>query len=208
MSSTKLMTFELIDRLNLLVSGARTIPLSNRVMVDKDELLRLMQQLEQSIPNDLQQARQLLAVEQQIIDESRRQADDTTKEANQKARTTVDSANSQAQATLADANSRASETMRTATDQANAMVADARNRANAVLADAQTRAQQMVADSEIIARAQAEAQELLESAHRECEDYTMRVHGAVAQMMEQADAGLSQQLDALRALRQEITVHP
>ena len=37
MSSTKLMTFELIDRLNLLVSGARTIPLSNRVMVDKDE---------------------------------------------------------------------------------------------------------------------------------------------------------------------------
>ena len=186
MSSTKLMTFELIDRLNLLVSGARTIPLSNRVMVDKDELLRLMQQLEQSIPNDLQQARQLLAVEQQIIDESRRQAEDTTKEANQKARTTVDSANSQAQATLA----------------------DARTRANAVLADAQARAQQMVADSEIIARAQAEAQELLESAHRECEDYTMRVHGAVAQMMEQADDGLSQQLDALRALRQEITVHP
>ena len=77
-------------------------------------------------------------------------------------------------------------------------------RANAILADAQARAQQMVADSEIIARAQAEAQELLESAHRDCENYSARVHGAVGQMLEQADDALTQQLDALRTLRQDI----
>ena len=46
--------------------------------------------------------------------------------------------------------------------------------------------------------------EMLEAAHREGEDYSLRVHGAVSQMMEHADASLSQQLDALRALRQEL----
>lgn len=204
MSSTKLMTFELIDRLNLVVSSAKTFPLSNKLMVDKEELSSLLRRLEDSIPADLQQARQLLSLEQQIIDESRRQAEETTKEATQNARVTVESANNQAQSTLADAQARAAETLRSATDQANAMLADAQARANALVADAQARAQQMVADSEIIARAQAEAQELLEGAHRECEDYSARVHGAVSQLLEHADAGLAQQLDALRALRQDI----
>ena len=182
MSATKLSIFELIDRINLLVNSARTIPLSGKMMLDRDEVSDLLRRLEESIPQDLQHARQLLAVEQQIIDESRRQAETTVREANQNAKTTVENA----------------------TNQANALMADAQARANALVADAQTRAQQMVADSEIVARAQAEAQEMLEAAHREGEDYSLRVHGAVSQMMEHADASLSQQLDALRALRQEL----
>ena len=74
MSSTKLSTFEILDRMNLMVSSAKTFPLSNRLMLDREELSALLRRLEDSIPNDLQQARKLLAVEQQIIDESRRQA--------------------------------------------------------------------------------------------------------------------------------------
>lgn len=215
MSSTKLMTFELIDRLNLLVTGARTVPLTNRIMADKEELLSLLKRLEDSIPGDVQQAKQLLEVEAQILEESRKEAEATVNSANSQAKNTVDSANAQAkatvdsanqqaQSTMADAQARAAETLRSATDQANAMLADAQARANAIVADAQARAQQLVAESEIIARAQAEAQEMLEAAHRECEDYSTRVHGAVARMVEHADISLSQQLDALRTLRQEI----
>lgn len=207
MSSTKLSTFEILDRMNLMVSSAKTFPLSNRLMLDREELSALLRRLEDSIPNDLQQARKLLAVEQQIIDESRRQADSAMKEAGESAKQTVEKANNQANATLADAQARAAETLRTSTDQANAMLADAQARAAAIIADAQARAQHMVADSEIIARAQAEAQEMLESAHRECEEYSMRVHGSVSQMLEQADDGLARQLDALRALRQEISAN-
>ena len=157
MSSTKLSTFEILDRMNLMVSSAKTFPLSNRLMLDREELSALLRRLEDSIPNDLQQARKLLAVEQQIIDESRRQADSAMKEAGESAKQTVEKANNQANATLADA--------------------------------------------------QAEAQEMLESAHRECEEYSMRVHGSVSQMLEQADDGLARQLDALRALRQEISAN-
>lgn len=215
MSSTKLMTFELIDRLSLIVNNTKPLPLTNRIMVDKEEMSNLLKRLEESIPGDVKQARQILEVEAQILDESRKEADSTVKTANSQAQATIESANSQAkatvesanqqaQSTVAEAQARASETLRSVTDQANAMMADAQARANALVADAQARAQQLVAESEIIARAQAEAQEMLESAHRECEDYTTRVHGAVAQMLEHADISLSQQLDALRTLRQEI----
>ena len=88
------------------------------------------------------------------------------------------------------------------------MLADAQARANALVADAQARAQQMVSDSEIVARAQAEAQEMLESAHRECEEYSAQVQSTVNQLMENADAALAQQLDSLRAMRQELAANP
>ena len=206
-SNNRLMTFELLDRMEMLLSSAKNIPLTNRIMLEKEELASLMRRLEESIPSDLQKAKAIIAEEEKILEESNRMASETTRKANQEAQSTVNSAKNQAQILVTDAQTRAGDTLRTATDQANAMVADAQARANAMVADAQARAQQMVADSEIIARAQAEAQEMLESAHRDCEAYSARMRDAVNQMMEQADAGLAQQLDSLRALRQGFSMN-
>ncbi len=202
-TNNRLMTFELLDRMTRIVSEARAIPLSKKIMLDKDEFASLMRRLEESIPSDLQKARAIIDEEEKILAESDRIATETTQKAKQDSQAMMDSARTESQQMVTDAQNRASETMRSATDQANAMVADAQNRANALLADAQAQAQQMVADSEIVARAQAEAQEMLESAHRDCDAYSARMHDTVAQMMEQADLGLAQQLDALRALRQD-----
>ena len=202
-SSNKLMTFDLIDRMSLIVSEARAIPLSKKIMLDKDEFASLLRRLEESIPGDLQKARAIIDEEEKILSESNRIATETTQKAKQESQAMMDNATSQSKQMVADAQAQASETMRSASDQANAMVADAQARANALVADAQAQAQQMVADSEIVARAQAEAQELLESAHRECDAYSAQMHDAVAQIMETVDIGLSQQLDALRAMRQD-----
>lgn len=182
-SSKRLMTFELLEQMAITISKATTIPIFNRILLDKEEFSSLMRRLEESIPADLQKARTIIEQEEQILDESNKIASETTQKAS-----------SEAQATIADAKT-----------QASAMVNDAQARANAMIADAQAQAQQMVADSEITARAQAEAQEMLENTHRECDDFTARMHDAVGQMMEQADIGLSQQLDALRAMRQQFT---
>ena len=204
-NSNRLMTFELLDRMDLMISEAKTIPLYKRIMLEKEEFSSLMRRLEESIPADLQKAKAIIEQEETILNESNRIASETTQKANQEAKTTVDSARAQADEMVNDAQTRAGDTLRTASDQANAMVADAQNRANAMIADAQAQAQQMVADSEIVARAQAEAQEILDNAHRDCEAYSARMHGAVGQMMENADMALAQQLDALRALRQEFS---
>ena len=47
---------------------------------------------------------------------------------------------------------------------------------------------------------------MMDNTQRECEEYSMRIHGAVAQMVEQADMAMASQLDALRTLRQEISM--
>ena len=204
-NNNRLMTFEVLDRMEMIISGAKNIPLSKKIMLEKEEISSLMRRLQESIPADLQKAKAIIEQEETILNESNRIASETTQKANQEAKTTVDSARAQADEMVNDAQTRAGDTLRTASDQANAMVADAQNRANAMIADAQAQAQQMVADSEIVARAQAEAQEILDNAHRDCEAYSARMHGAVGQMMENADMALAQQLDALRALRQEFS---
>ena len=194
MAAERITVLAIADRIQLAVNNAKAVPFTGKVIVEKEDLTRLLNQLSASMPENLALADQVLTDKRQILEESQRQADSTTHEAAQ-----------QAQATLNDAQNRAGEMLRNATDQANAMVADAQARANAMIADAQARAQQLVADSEIIARATAEAQEMMESTHRECEEFTARTHAAVTQMVEHADRNLSQQLDALRALRQELT---
>ena len=204
MSTNRLMTFELLDRMEQLLSEAKAIPLTKKFMLDKEEFSSLMRRLEESIPVDVQNAKTIIDQEENIISESNRIAEETTRNANAEAQSTVENAKNEANAMVSDAQARAAETLRTSTDQANAMVADAQTRANALVADAQARAAQMVADSEIVARAhQAEAQEMLESAHRDCEAYTARVHDSINQLMEQLDMSMSQQADAVRALRQQ-----
>ena len=154
MSSSKLMAFELLDRMAMMVSNAKTIPLYNRIMLEKEEFSSLMRRLEESIPTDLQKAKAIIEQEETILSESNRIAEETTQKANQEAQTNLDNARNQAQTMVTDAQNQANETIRSATDQANAMLADAQARANALVADAQARAQQMVSESEIIARAQ------------------------------------------------------
>ena len=172
MSTNRLMTFELLDRMEQLLSEAKAIPLTKKFMLDKEEFSSLMRRLEESIPVDVQNAKTIIDQEENIISESNRIAEETTRNANAEAQSAVE---------------------------------NAKQEANAMVADAQARAAQMVADSEIVARAQAEAQEMLESAHRDCETLSMQAHQAVDQMMEQADIHLGQQIDALRAMRQQLS---
>ena len=203
-NTTKLKSMEYIDRLRLLLGASRAIPLTGKIAVDRDEMEKLFKKLDKSLPEDIIQAQEVLKVSQQMIDDSKKQAEEAVNIANQQATDTVNKANSQASATINQANANAVEIGRAASEQANAMIADAQARVQAMIADAQAQANQLVADSEILARAQAEAQEMLESTRRECEEYSMRMHGAVAQMVEHADMAMAQQLDALRSLRQEI----
>ena len=71
MSTKSLSTFDLLDRMELMISEAKTIPLYNRIMLEKEEFTGLMKRVRDSIPTEMEQARQLVAMEQQILDESR-----------------------------------------------------------------------------------------------------------------------------------------
>ena len=218
MADNRLTCSPMIDWLRISVRDGRLIPLTGKVVVDREEFLNKLQELDDNLPDDLKTAREYMADIDRRLKESKEQAESLVNQANEQARNTVEQANKQAQDTVNQANQQATNTVnlanqqaqdvtRTANEQANAMLADAQARAQAILADAKAQADSLVAESEIVARATAQAQEMMDNTRRECDDYSMRMHASVNQMLEQADMALSQQLDSLRMLHQEMNMN-
>jgi uncharacterized membrane protein YgaE (UPF0421/DUF939 family) len=65
----------LVDRLEQLVNQSRRVPLSSRVMLEEEELLALVEQLRQTIPNEVSQAKRLLKEQERIITSAQNEAD-------------------------------------------------------------------------------------------------------------------------------------
>src|SRR6185437_14076249 len=58
---------QLVDRLEELVNSAMRVPLSNRIMVEEEEFLSVIDQLRLSVPQEIKQARRVVQERQQII---------------------------------------------------------------------------------------------------------------------------------------------
>lgn len=58
---------QLVDRLEELVTSAMRVPLSNRIMVEEEEFLTIIDQLRLSVPQEIKQARRVVQERQQII---------------------------------------------------------------------------------------------------------------------------------------------
>ena len=203
MADMRMKMFGLIDQLKKLAENANKVPLSSKILLDGHTLRQLLQQLEDSVDPDIRDARAVLDQQKLIISKATQEAESTLREAGSTAKSLTDDAASRAQATLADAQARAAEMARDAADQANAMMADAQTRANAMLADAQARAEQMVSESEIVVRAKRESEAIYQTAKNNSDRYQAMVNGQVNDLLLTADNALSQQMDAIRQLRQD-----
>lgn len=65
----------LVDRLEALVNSSRRVPLSSRIMLEEEEVLALVDQLRQAIPNEVKQARRIMQERDQIIKLAQTEAD-------------------------------------------------------------------------------------------------------------------------------------
>ena len=204
MADYRLQVLDLVTELQKKIEVAGKVPLTNRVVLDRQEINQIAEQIRGSLDPDLTKAQDVLANQIEILTSSQQKADQTLSEAENGARATLDDAARRAQATLADAQAKASEMARDAADKANAMVADAQARAQAMLADAQARAAQLVSENEITLRANQEAEHILSTAQAEADRFRSLSRQEVHGLMANADAALSQQLDALRQLRQNL----
>ncbi len=65
----------LVDRLEELVTAGMRVPLSNRIMVEEEEFLAIIDQLRLSIPQEIKQARRVVQERQQVIASAQAEAD-------------------------------------------------------------------------------------------------------------------------------------
>ena len=100
MADSRLRVFDYVDQMNGLIEKAAKVPLSTRIIVDKQDLKQLLQRLESSIDPDVRQAKEIISQYDELIRKANQQAEQVTDEANENARRTVEDATARAQATL------------------------------------------------------------------------------------------------------------
>ena len=96
----------LIDRLETMVTGAKCMPITGKLMLDEQELADLIDQMRTVLPEEVRAARKILRERDSIISEAQQQADDTLKTAHEQAEMLLDE-----QGLMAEAQARANQFM-------------------------------------------------------------------------------------------------
>jgi len=71
----------LIDRLEELVSQATRVPLTGKILMDPDELLSLVDQMRDVLPQELREANRIARDRESVLQETREQAEQIIREA-------------------------------------------------------------------------------------------------------------------------------
>lgn len=74
-------TRKLLEELENVIMNANDVPFTNKKMVDKDEVARLIDAINQSLPNELESARRIVADKERILLDAEKKADDTISQA-------------------------------------------------------------------------------------------------------------------------------
>jgi cell division septum initiation protein DivIVA len=105
----------LIDKLDDLIHNAKTVPLTDTVRIEKEEIYDILDQMRASIPEEIKQARWIVKERQDMLAEAKREAERLIQEARDKAEEiasreeVVRIAHEQSDAILGEAEARAGE---------------------------------------------------------------------------------------------------
>ncbi len=111
---------EKLGELAALVSGARGVPLSSSVVVDREQLLALVADVRRLLPAEVQQAGDVLAQRDEVLEAARLDASELVEQARSRAEELVD-----AQAVTKASRERADHIVQTARDEAKRLRLDA-----------------------------------------------------------------------------------
>ncbi len=75
---------ELLDELEDIIDKGASVPFSGRCILERDELMDILQELKLKLPDDLKQAKWIKEERQRILREAQIEADDIIKAANEK----------------------------------------------------------------------------------------------------------------------------
>lgn len=74
-------TRKLLEELENVINNASDVPFTNKKMVDKDEVERLIDAINQSLPNELESARRIVADKERIMLDAEKKAEDNIAQA-------------------------------------------------------------------------------------------------------------------------------
>ena len=174
-----------LDQIEDLVESSRSVPLSASIMINKAEILDLLDQAREALPEDLVAA---------VLGRADSAAETRIAEANSRASSTLDQANERAAQIRSDAEEEAERTRARADAEATALISQARADAEATIADANAQADRIVSTENIVRMAEDRAREIVSEAKR-----------SATQLREGADDYVATSLDELARLISDVS---
>jgi cell division septum initiation protein DivIVA len=125
---------ELVDELLLAVEGARTVPLSSSVMLDRDQLLQMLYRLREELPDELRAARWMVRERETFVART-----------NEKAREMLERARERSDELVAD-----SYIVKEAVEEANALIRHAEGEATRIRLEAEDFSEKALEETETV----------------------------------------------------------
>ncbi|MGY1833563.1 hypothetical protein ACI79P_00440 [Blastococcus sp. SYSU DS0510] len=170
--------YETVDELTTVIENARSVPMSSSCMVPRDLVLDLLDDLRESLPEDVQAAGAIVEQRTEILQQAQAEAERLTGrtradseqllvQARRQRDEIVGTARRQRDELLAQAQADAEQILLEAEAEAEALVADGRQHRAALLAEAQAEHERLITETEVYRSAVTRADELGEQSHAE-----------------------------------------
>lgn len=154
-----------LDQIEDLVEVARALPLSAAVMVNKAEILDLLDQARQALPDDLVTADAVVADADAVMGRADTAAETTIQEANARAQDIVEQAREKADELSQRSREDAEEVRERAAAESEQMINQARQQADEIIEQARAQAEDMIDQENVSIQARERAEEIVRSAH-------------------------------------------
>jgi cell division septum initiation protein DivIVA len=155
--------YETVDELTTVIENARSVPMSGSCMVPRDHLLDLLDDLRESLPEDVQAAGAIVEQRTEILQQAQAEAERLTGRTRGESEQLLSSARRQRDELLATARRQRDELLTQAQADAEDIVVEAESEAERLVAEAVAHREALLAD------ARAQQEELLAAAHAEHE---------------------------------------
>jgi len=158
--------YETVDELTTVIENARSVPMSGSCMVPRDHLLDLLDDLRESLPNEVQRAGRIVEQRTEILEQAQAEAERLTEETRAESEELMASARRTRDEVLGMARRSRDELVAQAQGEAEELLAQADAEAERILAEARVAAEALLAEAreqqaEALAAAQAEHDRLV-----------------------------------------------
>lgn len=190
-----------LDQIASLVENARNVPLSANVVLNKAEIMDLVEQAREALPDDLVAADAVVADAEAVLIRADSAADAAVSEANQKANAIMEEARERADSIMREARSEAERTVARADEDASHTQSKARKEAEDLMTDAKAQAERLISANSITEMANQRARELMNKTQNEAaklragaDDYVSAALGQtsdlLSDLLRRTEAGL------------------
>jgi cell division septum initiation protein DivIVA len=139
--------YETVDELTTVIENARSVPMSGSCMVPRDHLLDLLDDLRESLPEDVQAAGAIVEQRTEILQQAQAEAERLTGRTRSETEQLLAAAHRQRDELLGTARRQRDELLARAQAQAEQLLADAEGEAEALVADGRAHREALIAEA-------------------------------------------------------------